>query len=75
MFPLCRTCAETMSQTECKHSEQERSIVGTWVSEELKLAVKHGYKIIQVSKKKYMNFFCIFLCVHIDIFIHIYLLF
>ncbi|PRD25666.1 UNVERIFIED_CONTAM: hypothetical protein NCL1_40240 [Trichonephila clavipes] len=35
MFPLCRTCAETLNQKTCSHTEKERSITGTWVTEEI----------------------------------------
>lgn len=38
MFPLCRTCAENMSKTDCHHSDEEREIVGTWCAPELQLA-------------------------------------
>ena len=57
MFPLCYTCATTMQQTSCEHCDKERSIVGTWVTEELKLAVSKGYTILNVSlrKKKYFS--------------------
>ncbi|GIY05154.1 hypothetical protein CEXT_93991 [Caerostris extrusa] len=30
---LCRTCTENMQQTACTHSNEERSLIGTWVSE------------------------------------------
>ncbi|GFS50732.1 uncharacterized protein TNCV_111211 [Trichonephila clavipes] len=44
MFPLCRTCAETLNQKTCSHTEEERSITGTWVTEEVKKAREKGYK-------------------------------
>ncbi|XP_035221202.1 probable DNA polymerase [Stegodyphus dumicola] len=49
MFPLCKTCAELMYQGICQHSDDERAIIGTWVTEEVKLAVKKGYCITKVS--------------------------
>lgn len=49
MFPLCRTCADTIQQSHCNHSDDERAFVGTWISEELKLAKKKGYTVTQVS--------------------------
>ena len=49
MFPLCRTCAETLQQNPCTHTDEERALTGTWVSEELKLAKEKGYRITQVS--------------------------
>lgn len=48
LFPLCYTCA-SKSQTEpCTHSDEERSLTGTWCTVELKLAVEKGYKIVQI---------------------------
>ena len=49
MFPLCRTCAETLQQSPCTHTDDERALVHTWVSEEVKLAKRKGYRITQVS--------------------------
>jgi hypothetical protein len=48
MFPLCRSCVETLQIEPCKHSEEERLIYGIWVSEELKQAVKYGYRVKQI---------------------------
>nr|XP_042912704.1 uncharacterized protein LOC122272779 [Parasteatoda tepidariorum] len=48
MFPLCRTCADSLSQTVCTHKDEERAIIGTWVTEEVKLAVSKGYRIEEV---------------------------
>ncbi|XP_035219129.1 uncharacterized protein LOC118192299 [Stegodyphus dumicola] len=48
MFPLCKTCAELMYQGICQHSDDERAIIGTWVTEEVKLAVKKGYCITKI---------------------------
>ncbi|KAG8177809.1 hypothetical protein JTE90_021142 [Oedothorax gibbosus] len=47
MFPLCRTCSETLQQTPCNHTPEQRSLTGTWVSEELKVAVEKGYVILK----------------------------
>ena len=44
VFALCLTCA-TQKLDSCDHSEAERVLKGTWVSEEVKLAVEHGYEI------------------------------
>ena len=46
LFPLCRTCAETSHQGPCPHSDEERALVGTWVTLELHKAVEMGYKIV-----------------------------
>ena len=43
LFPLCRTCAETQHQDDCRHSNDERAFIGTWVTDELKKAVQKGY--------------------------------
>lgn len=48
LFPLCRTCAESMNQSPCNHTDSERTIIGTWVSEEIKLAIKKGYVVEEV---------------------------
>ena len=32
----------------CNHNENERMLNGTWVTEEVKLAIKHGYKITKI---------------------------
>jgi hypothetical protein len=48
MFVLCRTCSETTQQTPCTHSETQRELLGTWVTEEVKKAVEKGYKIRKV---------------------------
>lgn len=37
-----------MLQSTCTHTDEERALVGTWVSEELKLAKKKGYRITEV---------------------------
>lgn len=49
LFPLCQKCSENLNQGVCEHTDNERAFVGTWVSEELKLAVKKGYKVLKVS--------------------------
>lgn len=48
MFPLCKTCAETSCQDKCSHTDEKRCIIGTWVTEEVKKAIKKGYRIIKV---------------------------
>ena len=49
LFPLCITCAQIKQQTPCEHSQTQRAFVGTWVTEEVKLAVSKGYTILKVS--------------------------
>nr|XP_054749769.1 uncharacterized protein LOC129255439 [Lytechinus pictus] len=51
MFALCRTCATEKQQTPCTHTEKERMMEGTWVTDEVKLALSKGYtmgKIFEV---------------------------
>ncbi len=48
MFPLCRTCAETSDSGPCTHDVRQRALTGTWVSEELKLALAAGYKLLSL---------------------------
>ncbi|XP_071085432.1 uncharacterized protein [Haliotis cracherodii] len=46
---LCRTCADTRSDSPCKHTDKERSWVGTYATAELHEAVKkNGYKVLQI---------------------------
>jgi len=45
LFPLCRTCAETSQKTLCKHNEDERGLTGTWVTDEVKMALTKGYRV------------------------------
>ena len=47
-FPLCRSCAESQAQELCTHTPEERFLRGTWVSEEVKLALRKGYRIRRV---------------------------
>ena len=48
IFPLCHICADIKSNEICNHSDQKRSMVGTWFSEELKLAISKGYKLLKL---------------------------
>lgn len=50
IFTLCNTCASTIPrQTDyCKHSVEERALVGVWFTEELRLAKNKGYEILEV---------------------------
>jgi len=47
LFCLCRTCVQEHNATsECQHrSDAERCLEGTWVIDEVRLAVDKGYKI------------------------------
>ena len=48
IFTLCTKCAQQKQQTECFHNEKDRAIEGTWVSEEIKLALDFGYKVDKI---------------------------
>ena len=50
MFPLCKTCADTLNQCPCTHSDQERAILSTWCHVELMKAVEKGYKILKIHE-------------------------
>ena len=47
LFALCSKCANNRIYN-CKHSNEERAFVGTWCTEEVKVAVKKGYRIIEM---------------------------
>ena len=48
IFTLCRTCAINQQIEKCIHNVKERSIEGTWVTEEFKLALQNGYTVDKV---------------------------
>jgi len=51
MFSLCRTCVLT-SNTEqcCRKTDEERALTGTWVIDEVRLAVQKGYGILEIHE-------------------------
>jgi hypothetical protein len=50
LFSLCRTCAiELNISTICTHETvAERAFIGTWVIDEVRLAVQKGYHVIEL---------------------------
>lgn len=46
LFVLCYKCALEKYDGECNHTEDERSFIGTYVAEELRVAVQKGYEIL-----------------------------
>ena len=51
LFPLCRSCCESMNQEDCDHEdERERMFTGSWVVDEVKKAVEFGYRVIRVHE-------------------------
>ena len=47
-FSLCTKCSESQNKGLCNCSDQERCITGTYCTEEVKLAVRKGYKILEI---------------------------
>ena len=45
MFVLCRACGEEGAQGDCTHTDKERALTGTWVSE-IDKALALGYRMI-----------------------------
>lgn len=48
LFSLCRSCADQYDQATCQHSESERAFLGTWVTDEIKMSLRKGYKILAI---------------------------
>ena len=71
MFVLCEKCA-LLEHPTCNHSEEERSVVGTWVTEEVKKAQEKGYKVVKIYEvwhfeKKSMDLFKGYICKYLKI--------
>ncbi|VDO12277.1 unnamed protein product [Brugia timori] len=47
LFPLCRKCAE-LQQANCDHDVVDRQFIGTWTTAEVVVALKKGYKIVEI---------------------------
>ena len=50
MFPLCKTCADTLNQNPCTHTDEERAILGTWCHVELMKAIEKGYEVLEIHE-------------------------
>lgn len=48
MFSLCRTYSEQYQQTQCQHTSTEGSLTGTKATDELKMTLKQGYKLLHI---------------------------
>ena len=48
LFPLCRSCAVTQHQGKCNHTNDERAFTGTWCTNEIALALRKGYRILEI---------------------------
>ena len=54
LFILCNVCGH-LKQSNCYHSDDERAIEGTWISEEVKHAIKNGYQMIKIFSIWHFN--------------------
>jgi hypothetical protein len=52
LFCLCRTCVlEQNTKDECRHyTDAERALTGTWVIDDVRLAVEKGYKVLDIHE-------------------------
>ena len=48
LFTLCRTCSKNHQQTPYQHNDEEISLTGTWVTDELKKALEKGYVVQRI---------------------------
>jgi len=49
IYSLRRTCVLTSNTVDCCHkTDEERALTGTWVMDEVRLAVQNGYRILQL---------------------------
>ncbi|KAM4028544.1 uncharacterized protein ACNLHF_023858 [Anomaloglossus baeobatrachus] len=48
MFPLCYTCAVNSQTEDCTHSDEDRSLTGTWCTIEVEMAIEKGYRIAHI---------------------------
>jgi hypothetical protein len=54
LFALCKTCADN-KMGKCTHNDDERAIEGTYCTEEVKEAVRQGYKIEKIYEVWHWN--------------------
>lgn len=48
LYGLCRTCMEERRNRPCQHDDAGRSFVGTWTINEVKYAIKLGYRVVRI---------------------------
>jgi len=48
MFYLCRTCVLTSNEECVQTRDEDRALTGTWVTDEVRLAVEKGYRILEI---------------------------
>ena len=46
VFTLCKAWAETRNQKKCEHSDNERSFIDTWTTDEVNKVLEKGYKVL-----------------------------
>ena len=46
---MCRSCVDTLQQSLCTHTDDERALHVTWVSIELEKAIELGYRVIDIE--------------------------
>ena len=67
LFPLCTACAKELNtESECSHTEEERSLEGVWCTPELQTALDYGYRLIKVFEvwhweKRSKDLFCYYI--------------
>ena len=51
MFSLCRTCVPTSNTEQCCHkTDKELALTGTWVIDEVRLAMQKGCRILEIHE-------------------------
>lgn len=48
LFILCYTCALEKKEPACSHNDEQRSFIGTYVANELRVAMSVGYRILEM---------------------------
>ena len=48
VFSLCRSCGDDPQQAGCTHTDEERALIGSWCTPEVKEAVDRGYQILEI---------------------------
>ena len=48
MFLLYSVCTSTINEGKCTHSDEERSILGKWIVDEVLQSVEMGYSLVDV---------------------------
>lgn len=48
MYPLCYACAKSYNNEVCRHKDEKRGWVGTFVADEFRIAVELGYRVGKV---------------------------